>query len=256
MSSYKSCRVMVCQVLQLGGFLRVFGLYIFAALSLAAPLEGSAHSEVSSTSLEMDHYQHSIDAIEAMTPHLQHRGPHMRWTTMRSSNTDDRQRAELIVQTLRSVLEKYQDYRIALSEGYAPLHPNRKARHYHFANTHNRMRARRQFDAAAPSAILYKKVGEGYELEGAMYTAPRGMTEEQLNDRVPLSVAQWHAHINLCFLPDGTRLRGNRKQFGFKGTIDTEATCQQAGGRFAPQVGGWMIHVYPFKATSAEIWTH
>lgn len=257
MPSHNSCRVIRCQVLQLGRPLLVLSLLcIFVGSLFAAPPQQSAPDETPSASSEIDHHQHSIGTIDAMTPHLQHNGPHMRWTTLRSSTADDRERAEQIVQTLRIVLAKYQDYRVALSEGYAPLHPERKTPHYHFANTHNRRMARRQFDASAPSAILYKKVGEGYELEGAMYTAPREMTEEQLNDRVPLSVAQWHAHINLCFLPDGTRLRGNRKQFGFKGTIDTEATCQQVGGRFVPQVGGWMIHVYPFKAIPSEIWTH
>jgi len=48
----------------------------------------------------------------------------------------------------------------------------------------------------------------------------------------------------------------SRKQFGFKGTIATESECQQAGGRFVPQAGGWMIHVYPFESTPAKIWTH
>jgi len=116
--------------------------------------------------------------------------------------------------------------------------------------------ARQQFDAALPTALLYQKRGDGYELEGAMFTAPRRMTEDQLDERVPLSVAQWHAHINLCFPPEGQLPRGSRPQFGFKGTIDTEAACQEAGGRFVPQLGGWMIHVYPFKTTPAEIWTH
>ena len=82
-----------------------------------------------------------------------------------------------------------------------------------------------------------------------MYTAPRGMSEDQLNERVPLSVAQWHAHVNLCVATDGSGRRLNRKVFGMKGPIASESKCQEAGGRFVPQLGGWMIHVYPFEAT-------
>ena len=119
---------------------------------------------------------------------------------------------------------------MALNDGYAPLHPERKPKHYHFANKQRRFMAKIRFDPAEPTALLYKKTGDGYELEGAMYTAPRGMSEDQLNERVPLSVAQWHAHVNICFQPDGSGRRMTRKQFGFKGTIATESECQQAGG--------------------------
>jgi hypothetical protein len=205
---------------------------------------------------DMDHHEHSIGTIESMTPHQQHTGPHMKWTALRPANAADAQRAEQIVHTLRDALAKYKDYRVAMEEGYAPLHPERKPLHYHFANKQHRKKARFHFDPAEPTALLYKKSGNGYELEGAMYTAPKGLSEDQLNERIPLSVAQWHAHVNLCFAPDGSRRRLNRRQFGFKGPIATESECQAAGGRFVPQVAGWMIHVYPFKATPAEIWTH
>ena len=64
------------------------------------------------------------------------------------------------------------------------------------------------------------------------------MSEEQLNERIPLSVGQWHAHVRVCFPPDGNAGRMTKKQFGFRGTIVTESECQQAGGQFVPQVGG------------------
>ena len=89
-----------------------------------------------------------------------------------------------------------------------------------------------------------------------MYTAPRALTENQLNERIPLSIAQWHAHVNICLAPDGSGRRLSRRQFGSKGTIADESECRQAGGRFVPQAGGWMIHVYPFEATPEKIWTH
>ena len=33
------------------------------------------------------------------------------------------------------------------------------------------------------------------------------MSEDQLSERVALSVAQWHARVNLCFPPEGSILR-------------------------------------------------
>ena len=181
---------------------------------------------------------------------------HMKWTAVRPANARDAERADHIVQVLREALEKYRDYHVALEEGFVPMHPERKPRHYHFANKARRVLARTRFDAGQPTSLLYKNTGDGYELEGAMYTAPRGMTEDQLNERIPLSVARWHAHVNICLSPDGSGRRLTRRQFGFKGRIADESECRQAGGNFVPQAGGWMIHVYPFEATPEKIWTH
>jgi len=216
----------------------------------------SIKGEAAVQNMDMDHHEHSEGAVEAMIPHQRYMGPHMKWTALRPANAGDAQRADQIVLALRQALAKYKDSRVAVEDGYVPVHPKRTPRHYHFANKQRRFLARVRFDPAEPTALLYKKTGDGYELEGAMYTAPRGMSEDQLNDRIPLSVAQWHAHVNLCLQPDGSGRRITRKQFGFKGSIATESECQQAGGRFAPQAGGWMIHVYPFESTPAKIWTH
>ena len=234
------------------------------SVSLLTPMDGDcsaqagepAQGESPGQSADMDHHDHAEGTVDMMVPHQKHFGPHMKWTVLRTANADDARRADQIVRTLRQALAKYKDYRVALNDGYAPLHPERKPKHSHFANKQRRFLAKIRFDPAEPTALLYRKTDDGYELEGAMYTAPRGMTEDQLNERVPLSVAQWHAHVNICFQPDGSGRRMTRKQFGLKGPIATESECQQAGGRFVPQVGGWMIHVYPFESTPAKIWTH
>jgi hypothetical protein len=215
-----------------------------------------AQEDRSARSADMENHDHAEGTVDMMLPHQQHRGPHMKWTALRPANTRDTERAEQIVQVLRQALAKYKDYRVAMNDGFVPLHPERKPKHYHFANKERRFLAKVRFDPAEPTALLYKKTSDGYELEGAMYTAPKSMSEDQLNDRVPLSVAQWHAHVNICVAPDGSGRRLNRRQFGLKGPIATESECQQAGGRFVPQLGGWMIHVYPFETTPAKIWTH
>jgi hypothetical protein len=207
-------------------------------------------------SAEEGEHEHLPGAVEAMTPHQRHMGPHMRWTALRPVAPGDVERANQIVHTLQEALSKYKDYHRALDDGFVPMHPDRTPRHYHFANKERRALARTHFDPAQPTSLLYKKTGEGYELEGAMYTAPRGLTEDQLNDRIPLSIAQWHAHVNICLTPDGSGRRMTRRQFGFKGTIVDESECRQAGGHFVPQAGGWMIHVYPFESSQQKIWTH
>jgi hypothetical protein len=82
-------------------------------------------------------------------------------------------------------------------------------------------------------------------------------TEDELNERVPLSVARWHKHTNLCLPPRGTALtRATFKEFGLTGSIATEESCEQAGGRWYPEVLNWMVHVYPYESDPAKVWAH
>ena len=87
-----------------------------------------------------------------------------------------------------------------------------------------------------------------------MYTMPKNATTQQLNARVPLSVARWHAHVNLCMPPKGQGARADGTKFGLAGSISTSEACAEAGGRFIPQIFGWMVHVYPFETSREKIW--
>ena len=78
----------------------------------------------------------------------------------------------------------------------------------HFTNYRNAFRAGFVFDAARPTPLLYRVTPRGYEMTGAMYTAPRTFSEDRLHRRVPLSLARWHAHINLCLPPRGQARHG------------------------------------------------
>lgn len=89
-----------------------------------------------------------------------------------------------------------------------------------------------------------------------MYTATRFTTEDELNQRVPLSVARWHAHINICLPPRGQGQMPDLRKFGPTGSISTEAECTAAGGRYLSQIFGWMVHVYPFEKDPEKIWAH
>ncbi|HKW89236.1 MAG TPA: hypothetical protein VJN21_10825 [Candidatus Acidoferrales bacterium] len=226
-----------------------------------------AQSQSSSMSgMDMSEMQHDSsvhpDAASAATESMSDmRGiamnPHMYMTPLRPANDSDEIRAGKILDALRPALEKYRDYTTALDDGFKIFLPNVKQPHYHFTNWRNALRAQFVFDPSRPTSLLYKKTEDGYELEGAMYTAPRHYTEDQLNERVPLSVARWHKHVNFCMPRRGTPAsQVNWKEFGLAGSIATKKACRAAGGRWYPQVFSWMVHVYPFASDPGEIWAH
>jgi hypothetical protein len=188
------------------------------------------------------------DAVNEMTPgHHDAHSLHMTMTAMRPQTPEDVRRAEEIVAQLRAGIEKYRDYHAALDDGFKIFLPNVPLPEYHFTNYRNGFLEAFAFDPARPTSLLYKKTATGYELVGAMYTMPKRATEEQLNARVPLSVAMWHLHTNLC-MPLKEQLRNvDWTKFGLRGSIATEDACDAAGGRFRPVILGWMVHVYPYE---------
>jgi len=191
-------------------------------------------------------------------------GGHMTMTTLRPMQPGDQARADAIVAAARKFADQYKDYRKALAEGYTIFHPEIKQDVYHFTNETYARQTTLDFNPAHPTSLLYERVapakaGEqpGYKLVGVMYTAPYGATLNELNERVPLSIARWHLHTNLCLPPEGGRRdevgeKGGR--FGLLGSITTPAACEQAGGMFLPHIFGWMVHVYPYETDPAKIW--
>ncbi|MGQ0811963.1 MAG: hypothetical protein ACT4OO_12170 [Nitrospiraceae bacterium] len=222
--------------------------------SAQAPMPEAAHP----SSDPEDHlaHRHSSETVESMAPHQAHLGPHFRWTSKRTPTLADQKRAEETLRVLRDALVPYQDYRRAIKDGFEPFLPNVELPHYHFTSKWNGFKGAFRFNPAQPTSLLYKKVDGSYVLEGAMYTAPKRANEEQLNERVPLSVAQWHAHVNICLPPKKETSQANWDKFGPKGSIVTEEDCDHVKGRFYPQLFGWMVHVYPFFDTHEKIWTH
>jgi hypothetical protein len=193
-------------------------------------------------------------AVHDMTPgHMDAHSLHMHMTAMRPSNPQDTARAKEIAVQLRNGIDKYKDYHVALNEGYKIFHPEFPQPEYHFTNYKNGFMEAFSFDPSRPTSLLYKKTADGYELVGAMYTMPKRATEEQLNERVPLSVAMWHLHTNLCMPPWGQRGSADMTKFGLHGSIATEGACDAAGGHFHPVVFGWMVHVYPYEDSLDKI---
>jgi hypothetical protein len=203
------------------------------------------------------HGHHEAETVSSMSDSHAHLGPHFRWTTLRPVNQADQAMAWDILRKLRQALAPYQEHLAAINDGFEPFLPNVQQPHYLFTRKWNGFKAAFSFDPKQPTSLLYRRTPDGrYELEGAMFTAPKWASEDDLNKRIPLSIAQWHAHVNICLPRKKDMQTADWKKFGPKGSILTKAECDQAGGRFMPQLFGWMVHVYPFEETPEKIWTH
>ncbi len=221
----------------------LIGLVITAALSYAQDTkQPAAQGDLSATTESMSHDHH-------------HMGAHMYMSPLRDLQPGDQAKAQTVVDQARVALERYKDYKLALADGYKIFLPNVPQHMYHFTNLTYAMGEAFRFDATKPTSLLYEKHGDGYALIGAMYTAPVRFTEEQLNERIPLSVAQWHLHVNMCKPPKGqeTEMISKNPKFGLNGSISTKEDCEAAGGTFAPHVFGWMVHVYPSRRLPAAV---
>jgi hypothetical protein len=199
----------------------------------------------------------SAHAMQTMEDRHMDMGPHMKMTSLRELKPGDQEKADQIVVAAKKAAQKYTDYKVALADGYKIFLPNVPQKQYHFTNYGCGFEAAQHFNPEHPTSLLYEKHGDGYMLIGVMYTARKDASEDELNSRVPLSIAQWHAHVNLCLPPPEKRgdIRGEYPQFGLHGSITTKEACDSAGGTFRPQIFGWMVHVYPFEQKPEDIWS-
>ena len=233
----------------LAGFAAVIAIGIGPARARQRPATGSG------TAATDDGQSHAEHAVIGSMAHHMHENPHMRLTKRRPERPGDRQRATAIVAALRPALERYRDYHVALENGYEIFLPDLLQPVYHFTNYFEGFAETFRFKPDQATSLLYQKTRDGYALVGAMYTAPPNSPEQELDVRVPLSVAQWHAHVNICLPPRGTASTADWTTFGPEGSISTPAACAAASGRFVPQLFGWMVHVYPFEKTVEKIWS-
>ncbi len=189
---------------------------------------------------------------------MSHMAGHMLMTELRKPSPGDRQKADAVVTAARQAMAPYQDYKKALADGYRIFLPNIPQPQYHFTNYDNGREAHTHFDPLKPTSLLYTKTADGgYRLVGAMYTDRVDAGEEEINERIPLSVARWHQHVNFCKAPPGRKAEyfGPDAKFGLLGSITTRAACEAEGGEFIPHVFGWMVHVYPYEKDPKKIWS-
>jgi hypothetical protein len=238
-------------------------IHSVAALAmLSAPVQliaQQAHSHGDTATMTHDMGSMHMDAatdwrIDAMAKHMAYLSP-------RPLTVVDSVRAVHVVNELRQAIAKYKDVKAAEADGYKMFAPQIKNQpQYHFTKSLNAFRNQWGFDPARPTSLLYTRDVQGqFHLIGAMYTASRRTGEDELNERVPLSVAQWHRHVNWCIPARNAKERwyetkNGRPIFGPLG-VATREDCDAADGRFIPQAFGWMLHVNAFAGNDLKsIW--
>ena len=224
-------------------------------------MSGMSHHDMSNMkdvplSRDNEDSETSAHVMHSMEGHMD-MGPHMKMTALRQPKPGDNARAQKVAEGARKAAEKYKDYHDALADGFKIFLPKIPQKIYHFTNYGYGMEAAFHFNPEHPTSLLYEKHGEDYTLIGVMYTAPKRFTEAQLDERIPLSVAQWHEHVNFCVPPADQRseMLQPHPKFGLRGSITTPAACEAAGGTFRPVIFNWMVHVYPFEKDQASIWS-
>ncbi len=189
-------------------------------------------------------------------------GPHMRLTPMRGATQADSVRAAAVADTLRRAIARYADVRVAEADGFRPFAPNvKRQKVLHYTRSAWAARAAFSFDPAKPTSLLYRREPDGsLQLIGAMYTAPARASLAELDRRVPLSIARWHMHTNVCVPPFGRRARWGETRdgkpvFGPASPIATREACDAVGGRFLPRLFGWMVHANVLEGDDpAMVW--
>jgi hypothetical protein len=187
---------------------------------------------------------------------------HMAYSPTRPRTAQDSVRSAHIINELRQAIAKYRDVRLAEEDGYKMFAPEIKNQpQYHFTKAGNALRNQFGFDPARPTSLLYKKNSAGqFVLIGAMYTASKRTSVEELDQRIPLSIARWHRHVNWCVPRRNQKDRwaettNGRPIFGPLG-VATREECDAAGGRFIPQAFGWMVHATTFAGNDlGSIWS-
>ena len=199
-----------------------------------------------------------ISDMSDMGPSMAAMAGHMTVTPLRPKQPGDEEKAKAVVAAVKAVMDRYKDYRKALADGYAIANPKLEQPQYHFNNEANAREADVHFDPSKPTSLLYRRTPtQRYKLEGVMFTARPNATEDELNERIPLSVAHWHEHTNFCAAPP-TKVKeyhGAHPRFGMFGSIHSKEACDAEGGTFYPYMFTWMIHVFPYESDFKEVFS-
>jgi hypothetical protein len=187
---------------------------------------------------------------------------HLEMTPVRAPGPGDSARAAAVAAELRRAILEYRDTTAAVADGFRMFAPQiRNQKVYHFTRGLNAVQEAFRFDPAKPTSLLYTKGADGtLVLVGAMYTAPKRFGTDKLDERIPLSIARWHKHVNWCVPPRGKLERwleraNGQPVFGPESPIATREACDAVGGVFHESPLGWMVHANVMTSTDpAAIW--
>ena len=230
---------------------------IFGAALLGTPLGHTSQQGQQKSSMPgMD--MHDAEDMNSMGPSMAAMAGHMYTTPLRAKQPGDKEKAEAVVAAAKAAIERYKDYRKALQDGYVIANPQLRQPQYHFMNKANTREADLHFDPAKPTALLYRRTPMlEYKLEGVMYTTNPDATEDELNQRIPLSIARWHRHVNFCAAPEDRAkdYQSAHPKFGMFGSINTEEACKAERGIFHPYVFTWMLHIFPYEPDFKDVFS-
>jgi hypothetical protein len=201
---------------------------------------------------------HSMGGMSVMGESMGAMTNHMCITPLRPRQPGDEEKVKAMVAQVRAAIEKYKDYKKALADGYVIANPKVVQPQYHFTNDANVRLSDTIFDPTKPSSLLYYHTPtQRYQLEGVMYTASPSATEDELNQRIPLSIVRWHEHTNFCGAPADKvkEYFGDHPKFGMFGSIHTKDACQAEGGTFMPVIFTWMIHMFPYEDNLKDVFS-
>jgi hypothetical protein len=200
----------------------------------------------------------SMGDMSDMGPSMAAMAGHMYITPLRPKQPGDEEKAKAVVANVKAAIERYKDYRKALADGYVIANPKLKQPQYHFISQGNTREADIHFDPSKPTALLYRRTPMlEYKLEGVMYTASPDASEDELNQRVPLSIARWHRHLNFCAAPEDRvkDYQAAHPKFGMFGSINTKEACEAERGVFYPYLFTWMLHVFPYEPDFKQVFS-
>lgn len=181
---------------------------------------------------------------------------HLELSPSRPGTKKDTITATQLAREVREAIAKYADPAVAEADGYRLFLPNVKTQKvFHYTNYRHAVAEAFRFDVTKPTSLLYERTPDGAKrLVGAMYTMPRRASVERLDERIPLSIAQWHKHVNWCVPTKGQERRWLERRdghpvFGPESPIATKDECDAVGGEFHPNLFGWMVHVNAFAGS-------
>lgn len=88
--------------------------------------------------------------MKDMGPSMAAMAGHMIVTPLRPVEPGDEDKAKAVIAQAKATMERYQNYKNALADGYVWAHPEAKQTQYHFENDANSRAAETTFDRPSP----------------------------------------------------------------------------------------------------------